>query len=154
MQLVADRNRGIARLAVLLSLLLLVGLVAPKHAEATTTSSERQLATLMNRARLSHGRAALSLNSSLSNYARRWSANMASKDRLYHNASLAYWLRNWNWRILGENVGVGGSITQLHVAFMNSAPHRANILDRRFRNVGVGVVVRDGRAWVTVIFRG
>jgi uncharacterized protein YkwD len=154
MQLAIERNRGFARLAVLLSLLLLVGFVVPKHAEATTTSPERYLASLMNRARTSHGRAALSLNSSLSDYARRWSATMVSKNRLYHNANLATWLRNWNWRILGENVGVGGSVIQLHVAFMNSPPHRANILDRRFRNVGVGVVVRNGRTWVTVIFRG
>jgi len=154
MQVAIDRNRGFARLAVLLCLLLLVGLAAPKHAEATTTSAERQLASLMNHGRAAHGRAALSLNSSLSDYARRWSANMASKNRLYHNASLPTWLRNWSWRILGENVGVGGSVSQLYVAFMNSPPHRENILDRRFRSVGVGVVVRNGRTWVTVIFRG
>jgi uncharacterized protein YkwD len=154
MPLLVERNSGFARMAVLLSLLLLVGFVAPKRAEATTNASERQMASLINHARTSHSRAALSLNSSLSDYARRWSATMASKNRLYHNANLATWLRNWNWRILGENVGVGGSVSQLHVAFMNSPPHRANILDRRFRNVGVGVVVRNGRTWVTVIFRG
>lgn len=154
MQLVVDRNRAFARVAVLLSLVVLVGLVAPKHAEASTSSSERYMASLMNRARTSHGRAALTLNSSLSDYARRWSATMASKNRLYHNASLAIWLRNWSWRILGENVGVGPSVKSLYVAFMNSPPHRANILDRRFRNVGVGIAVRDGRTWVTVIFRG
>jgi len=154
MQLIVERNRGFARIAVLLSLLLLVGFVAPMRAEATTNASERQMASLINHARTSHGRAALSLNSSLSDYARRWSATMASKNRLYHNANLATWLRNWNWRILGENVGAGGSVSQLHVAFMNSPPHRANILDRRFRNIGVGVVVRNGRTWVTVIFRG
>jgi uncharacterized protein YkwD len=154
MQLVADRNRAFARLGVLLSLVLLVGLVAPKHAEASTSPSERYMASLINRSRASHNRAALSLNSSLSNYARRWSATMAAKNRLYHNASLATWLQNWSWRILGENVGVGTSVRGLHVAFMNSPPHRANILDRRFRTVGVGIVVRDGRTWVTVIFRG
>jgi uncharacterized protein YkwD len=154
MQAVIERNRGFARLGILLSLLLLVGFVAPKHAEATVTSSEISLGSQINKARTSSGRAAMSLNGSLSDYARRWSANMASKNRLYHNSSLAYWLRNWSWRILGENVGVGSSTRQVFVAFMNSAPHRANILDRRFRTMGVGVVVRNGRTWVTVIFRG
>jgi uncharacterized protein YkwD len=154
MQLVVERNRGFARLAVLVSLLLLVGLVAPKHADASTTSSERSLAYLMNAARASRGRAALTLSGTLSNYARRHSTTMASRNRLYHNPYLATWLRNMSWRILGENVGVGGSVRQLHVAFMNSAPHRANILDRRFRSVGVGVVVRNGRTWITVIFKG
>jgi uncharacterized protein YkwD len=154
MQAVIERNRGFARLGILLSLLLLVGFVAPKHAEATVTSSEISLGSQINKARTSSGRAAMSLNGSLSDYARRWSANMASKNRLYHNSSLTYWLRNWSWRILGENVGVGSSTRQVFVAFMNSAPHRANILDRRFRTMGVGVVVRNGRTWVTVIFRG
>jgi uncharacterized protein YkwD len=154
MQVVVERNRGFARLAVVLSLLLLVGFVAPKHADATTTSSERALASLMNRARTSHGRAAFGLSSTLSNYARRHSATMASKNRLYHNPYLATWLRNISWRILGENVGYGGSVRQVYVAFMNSPGHRANILDRRFRSVGVGVVVRNGRTWVTVIFKG
>jgi uncharacterized protein YkwD len=32
--------------------------------------------------------------------------------------------------------------------------HRRNILDERFRKVGVGVVVRDGRDWVTLFFYG
>ncbi len=96
----------------------------------------------------------MSLNSSLSDYARRWSRTMAAQNRLYHNASLGTWLRNWSWRILGENVGVGPSVKNLYVAFMNSPPHRENILDRRFRTVGVGVVSSGGRMWVTVIFRG
>jgi uncharacterized protein YkwD len=149
-----ERNRGFARLGVLLTLLLLVGFVAPKHAEATVTSSEISLGSQINHARTTSGRARMSLSGSLSDYARRWSANMASKNRLYHNASLGTWLRNFSWRILGENVGVGSSTSQIYVAFMNSAPHRANILDRRFRSMGVGVVVKNGRTWVTVIFRG
>jgi hypothetical protein len=36
---------------------------------------------------------------------------------------------------------------------MNSAPHRANILDKRFTEVGVGVVVADGTIWVSEVFR-
>ena len=154
MQAAIERNRGFARLAVLLTLALLVGFVAPKHAEATVTSSEISLGSQINHARALNGRARMSLNGSLSDYARRWSANMASRNRLYHNASLATWLRNWSWRILGENVGYGSSTSQVYVAFMNSAPHRANILDRRYRTMGVGVVVKNGRTWVTVIFRG
>jgi hypothetical protein len=36
---------------------------------------------------------------------------------------------------------------------MHSAPHRANILDPRMRQVGVGIVKRDGALWVTEVFR-
>jgi uncharacterized protein YkwD len=37
---------------------------------------------------------------------------------------------------------------------MHSADHRANILRRAFRRVGVGVVKARGSVWVTVIFYG
>jgi uncharacterized protein YkwD len=36
---------------------------------------------------------------------------------------------------------------------MASAPHRANILDRDYTQVGVGAIVRDGRVWVAEVFR-
>ena len=33
-----------------------------------------------------------------------------------------------DWRRVGENVGVGYDVTQLHNAFMGSSGHRANIM--------------------------
>ena len=59
-----------------------------------------------------------------------------------------------SWRIAGENVGVGGTMWRLYEAFMDSAPHRANILGQGFRRVGVGVYAHDGFLWVTMIFVG
>jgi uncharacterized protein YkwD len=79
---------------------------------------------------------------------------MASKNVLYHNPYLATWLKNWSWRILGENVGYGPGVSSVYTAFMHSPPHKANILDRRYRSVGVGIVTSGGRTWVTVIFYG
>jgi uncharacterized protein YkwD len=47
-----------------------------------------------------------------------------------------------------------GSLSDLQDAFMNSTVHRQNILNRRFKHVGIGVA-RDGDAyWVTVVFYG
>ena len=131
----------------------MLGLAVPKHADATT-SSERYMVSLINKARVSHGRSALRISDGLSNYARKHSKIMASKNKLYHNPYLADWLKDWNWTILGENVGVGSSVVSLHKAFMASPGHRANNLDRRFKNIGVGIVSSGGRLWVTVIFRG
>ena len=149
----ALHRHNFARLGLMLSIVLIVGFMAPKQAEATT-SAERAMASLINRSRHSYGRANLILNESLSNYARRHSATMAAQNRLFHNPYLRSWLRNWSYRILGENVGYGPSITTLHTAFMRSTAHRANILNSRYRHVGVGVVSKNGRLWVTVIFRG
>jgi uncharacterized protein YkwD len=147
------RNRTLTRLGLILSVTLLVGFMAPRHAEATT-SSEKYMASLINRARHHYGRSSVSLNESLSNYARKHSATMAAQNRLFHNPYLRTWLRNWSYRVLGENVGYGSTVRSVYDAFMRSAPHKANILDRRYRNIGVGIVSKNGRQWVTIIFRG
>ena len=56
------------------------------------------------------------------------------------------------WRSVGENVGVGYSVSSLHSAFMGSSGHRANILKPSYNRVGVGVVMDGTKIWVTVRF--
>ena len=57
---------------------------------------------------------------------------------------------------LGENIIVGpGNMSpqQLEAAWMNSAPHRANVLNRNYNVVGIGVFYGpDGRVWSVVDF--
>ena len=56
-----------------------------------------------------------------------------------------------SWQGEGENVGVGATPQSIEGAFMASPPHRANILGA-YTHVGVGVVVANGRIWVTERF--
>src|SRR5574340_985294 len=59
--------------------------------------------------------------------------------------------------VVGENLGCCDSplMGLIHAGMMESREHRANILDREYVSVGVGVyVLPDGRAWVTQVFRG
>ncbi len=57
------------------------------------------------------------------------------------------------WSKLGENVGRGGSVDSLHGAFMASAGHKKNILDKDFNYVGIGTATNgDGVLYVTVVF--
>jgi uncharacterized protein YkwD len=81
---------------------------------------------------------------------------MARAHRLYHTSDPAdYYLRGVRWSRWGENVGkTTGDLPAQQVAFMQSPEHRHNILDRRFHKVGVGVVQRGGRFWVTLFFYG
>lgn len=150
----AVAHRSFARLIIVAGLV--IGLVSflPSKAEAAPTSAEKQMATLINKARAAAGRPALKLSSTLTNYARKHSVRMATKNKLYHNPYLAQWLAGYDWRVLGENVGVGSSITQLHSAFMSSPGHRANNLSKSYKKVGVGVVSKNGKLWITVIFMG
>jgi uncharacterized protein YkwD len=153
MQQAVDRRR-FARCVLIAGLV--IGLVSflPTKADAATSSAEKQMASLINKSRANAGRAPLVLSGTLSTYARKHSAKMMAKNTIFHNSSLAKTLSGISWKILGENVGMGGSITSLHNAFMDSPGHRANNLDKRFKKVGVGVTSKNGRLWVTVIFQG
>jgi uncharacterized protein YkwD len=146
-------GRRFARFGLVLVIVLgLLAFNAPRAEAASST--EKQMASYINKARANHGRAGLAFSYKLSQYARKHSATMAAKNRLYHNPKLAKWLSGYDWNILGENVGVGPSIHSLHKAFMASPGHRANNLDKRFKQVGVGVVWKNGRVWITIIFKG
>jgi uncharacterized protein YkwD len=52
---------------------------------------------------------------------------------------------------VGENVGYGGSLGQLLDAFMDSPPHRENLVGR-WRKTGVGVYHQSDRVWITQLF--
>jgi putative cell wall-binding protein len=131
------------------------GLLAPAG-RATASHpqwDEWDFLNLINRERYERGMPALAMAPPARDVARAWSGVMASEGRLFHNPDFSSQLgaRITNWRRAGENVGVGGSVTQLHQAFMNSPGHRDNILGS-FQWAGVGVRWSDGRLWVTVNF--
>lgn len=117
---------------------------------ATRSDHESSFAELMNRERAARGLSRLSVSGDLVDYGRRHSAEMASQDDLHHSSDLRTLS---NWKLLGENVGRGGSVQALHDAFMNSPSHRDNVLRGEFSQVGVGVVVSGSTIWVTVVFR-
>ncbi|HVM11080.1 MAG TPA: CAP domain-containing protein [Actinomycetota bacterium] len=146
------RRAGI--LAALVATLMLAGPLADQEAQAALRDDRRVMRRLINGERAPRGLVRLRAHSALNKVAQSHTREMASANRLYHNGSLAHDLRHVNWSILGENVGVGSTLYSLHRAFMNSSGHRANILNRRFRRVGIGVVRARGRTWVTVVFKG
>lgn len=118
---------------------------------AIDAASEEQMACLTNAARSAEGRRELRVAPDLTEIARHHSARMAAAARLYHNPDLAGDVREW--LVVAENVGVGPSVASVHTALLASPGHRANILDTRVAEVGIGIVRRDGRYWVTQVFR-
>ncbi|MGH9177758.1 MAG: CAP domain-containing protein, partial [Acidimicrobiales bacterium] len=97
------------------------------------------------------GRPALAVEADLVDVARGHSAAMASQSRLYHNPSLGQQVQGW--LLVGENVGLGQTVDQVHAALMASTSHREELLDPRFTGIGVGVVVSGGSLWVSEVFR-
>ena len=131
-----------------------MGIISTPLPAIRAAENEQQLRILMNVDRVAADRRGLRMHKKLIRLARKHSARMASAGSIYHNPNLGRNLRRLSWSIAGENVGVGGSIESLHDAFMDSPAHRENVMRPRFRRVGVGVLSRDGRLWVTVVFLG
>ena len=87
----------------------------------------------INTARANHGLPPLRTSPDLMAAARAHSGAMSGQGLLFHTASFSSLCC---WDHIAENVGMGYSVRDLHRAFMHSAPHRANILDRRMEQVG------------------
>jgi len=147
---------------IIVSILLLSTLLAGSAAASTSasaatrrhgpTASEARIVYLINKARQHANRWHLKYSEALSRIARAHSALMASKGTIFHTNNLANAFRNFSWTLGGENVGMGPSMDSLHTAFMLSPHHRENNLEKRFHRVGVGVIWKNGIAFITVEF--
>jgi uncharacterized protein YkwD len=117
---------------------------------ASLDRPEQRLAAMTDTARLRHDLPRLVERARLRAAAERQSVLMAKRGRLFHG-SLAWTSGLHCW---GQNVGKGPTVRAVFRAFMRSADHRANMLDRSYRRAGYGVVKVRGAVWVTVNFAG
>lgn len=140
------RRRATRRVAALAALAAVVVL-----ALGACSPEEDRGVQLVNDSRAAAGLPALPSNIDLYLKAQAWSNQLANSQSLYHS-NLPDGI-GYNWCRLGENVGYGYSMEQVHNAFMNSSGHRANILNGAFNRIGLGVT-RDGggRYWVVQEF--
>jgi len=137
-----------------MAVLLILAAVPSARADAANPQwDEWDFLNLINRERYDRGMAPLAMVPPVRDVARGWSGVMASDGILRHNPDFSGQIARVvpSWQRAGENVGVGGSMAQLHTAFMNSPKHRDNILGN-FQYVGVGVRWAGSKLWVTVNF--
>ena len=133
-----------------------------KPGDASQLALDRATFCLLNRERTSRGLARLRFNRRLTRAARSHSRDMVRKryfghvsksggdivDRLRRTGYLG---RGGTW-VVGENIawGAGSRSTPRRImrAWMRSSGHRANILQSRYREIGIGVIfdtpVRSG----------
>ncbi|HJR19959.1 MAG TPA: CAP domain-containing protein [Actinomycetota bacterium] len=128
-----------------------MALAAPSA--SALTSHESCFVNSLNAERSAVGRPKLTVKSDLVANARNHSEDMAADGTIYHNNNLSKQISG-NWWALGENVGMGPTCGAIHDAFMASPGHKANILDKDYNQIGVGVVVKDGTIYVTEVFAG
>ncbi|MGZ4150185.1 MAG: CAP domain-containing protein [Actinomycetota bacterium] len=126
---------------------------APVARRIQVGSEAWQLFQATNESRGRFGVAKLVLDRQMSQVALEHSLAMVRAGRLFHTADVETYLHGINWHAWGENVGyTPGGIGSMEDAFMASAPHRWNILNRSYTHVAIGVVTHDGYLWVTVFF--
>ena len=129
--------------------------VPSSRARTQVGSDAWQLFKLTNASRGRFGVPNLQLNRAMSVVARRHSAAMARAGALFHTSDVDVYLHGIQWHAWGENVGYTPTdVASVQTAFMHSAPHRANILNRAYHHVAIGAVRVDRMLWVTVFFYG
>lgn len=120
-------------------------------ASASQDEADRLVAAI-NASRSSlAGAGALRPASDLAAVAARQAAAMAAAGAIFHNQELGTQVTGWE--VVGENVGVGPDVDTLHAAFVDSPGHRANLLDARFTEIGVGIARSGDSLWVVEVFR-
>lgn len=129
----------------MLAVVCLSGTLTSCESDKAELDSVRQM---VNESRAAAGLPALRENVTLDIKADAWAQGMRDQCRIWHS-NLADGAPS-NWQKLGENVGMGGSITQVHQAYLNSPGHRANIMDPAFTSMGTAAVWGTCKGYRTV----
>lgn len=114
--------------------------VASADAAADPRAAESAFVAKINALRATKGLGQLRVDPELTSIARAWAGRMAARGDISHNPGFTKQVQA-NWVKLGENVGMGPTVENLHKAFVASPTHYKNLVDGDFELIGVGVVV-------------
>jgi Cysteine-rich secretory protein family len=139
------------RVASLLATIIVANLtLPPPPARVQENGPAQTLFESANHERAAHGLAPLKWSATLTGAARHHALRMAARNTLSHQlpgepgmaerASQA----GARFSSLAENVAEGPSAESIHHQWMNSPPHRANLLDAQLDSVGIAVAERNG----------
>jgi uncharacterized protein YkwD len=107
---------------------------------------EARMLDLVNRERIAAGLKPLAPDPELTEVARRHSADMFARGYFAHKTPEGRdpfdRMRDANVRFLtaGENLALAPTVQVAHIGLMNSPGHRANILNKDFGRVGIGIM--------------
>jgi len=111
--------------------------IATKAVTTTRSSSttQQQILNLVNTERGKGGLKPLTLTSYLNGTAQQWSQTMSNANSMYHSTL------SFNGGYKGENIAHGQTTpSQVMYDWMHSEGHRANIMSKNFKHLGVGKV--------------
>lgn len=144
-------------IALLASLIVSVLVATPAQAApAAQRDYVSTVVTTTNAARARHERRALRVDACLRAAAQGQARTMARQGRLFHSTDFGTFGRRCGLTTWGENVaqapGSDGGRGVVTRQWMRSSGHRANILSRSYRQIGVGAVRARGAWWVVQVF--
>jgi hypothetical protein len=153
------RRRPRGRLALLASLLILsAGIAGLARAQTPRDSAERILFDAANHERAAQHLRPLRWDDSLANGARQHAQRMALLNTLSHQLPgeedfKARAIRaGARFSSLAENIAEGPNAPGIHSQWMNSPPHRENLLDPKLDSIGIAVAERGGEMFAVEDF--
>ncbi|MGH9023009.1 MAG: CAP domain-containing protein [Acidimicrobiia bacterium] len=138
-------KKPIAVVAVTLTILLSFG-----SSPWALSSPNSQSLALINELRVGKGLRALEIHPGLAAKAQAWVEVMAAQGRISHS-KLRDGVESDGAR-LGENVGMGASIQEIHAAFVKSPHHYENFVNPDYRYIGLGELEVNGVLFVSQDF--
>jgi hypothetical protein len=132
--------------------------VMPARPVQAQQSPEQQVMQATNADRAEHGLAPLNWDPALAQAAAQHAQIMAGQPALSHqypgepDLVARGGAAGAHFRSIAENVALGPSSEALEQEWMNSPPHRANILDPRMNSIGVGMVKRGANYYAVEDF--
>src|SRR5216683_251914 len=125
---------------------------------ALPSVNEQRLLELVNQERETAGLKPLTWDQSLADAARAHSKLLAQHKDLSHqfmgepDLTKRAGAAGANFSVVGENIGYAPDVDLAHNGFMNSPPHRANILRPDFNAIGIAIVLRGNELYITQDF--
>ena len=134
------------------------GLAQTRPAQRKPSAPEQALFDAANRERAARRLAPLKWNPALASAARAHAQKMARENTLSHqfpgemDLGTRVRLAGVRFRAVAENVAQGPSAASIHTQWINSPPHRANLLDPELDSIGIAVAEGQGQLFAVQDF--
>jgi uncharacterized protein YkwD len=134
------------RFLTIIAALILAALILTPTLHAQNSAADLTLFNAANRDRAAAGLPPLKWDDALASAAHDHALKMAGANRLSHQLPGEPPMQDRARRagarfsLIAENIAEGPSVAGLHTQWMNSPPHRANLLDPQLNSIGISVV--------------
>ena len=118
---------------------------------ATPVAGTVENHTQVNQVRGANGLGGLPRSLELDIKAQAQAQRMADANTIFHSASLTDGV-SAGWMQIGENVAMAGSVGAAQAALEASPPHRENLLNPYYTELGIGVVQKGSYVFLVQVF--